>query len=404
MTQPPTPDAANQGQPGARKVNRVSVKRNQAEAGPADATTRIPPQFPPVGRVERADLDRGTYPASATQPTEFPPATPNPTSAPTQSTALDADRNGPNLGQKPGSGRKWVIAAIVVAVLVVIVLGTWVTMLFLGGGSQSARSACTKAASDLQEIISDLKDTRAEAERTLQTDASLLSDASLLDQLKAQYDTSQHEAQVTDCNSSMEAADLAAATNRMLTQEEELRAVVKQLQAAIDAVRGSQNQRDLGQIQSSVEELLQKAEQALVDADNAGVSSDVRAALSAQIDDAKYLLEQISQQGTLSDERATELSNSLNASKDRLNEDLDKIRQAIADKTSENNQKAAQEAQKRAAAEEAARKAEAAEAALKQAEDARKALEEARRQQQPQQPQPHQAPEEHSSATPQPNS
>ena len=166
MTQPPTPDAANQGQPGARKVNRVSVKRNQTEAGPADATTRIPPQFPPVGRVERADLDRGTYPASATQPTEFPPATPNPTSAPTQSTALDADRNGPNLGQKPGSGRKWVIAAIVVAVLVVIALGAWVTMLFLGGGAQSARSACTKAASDLQEIISDLKDTRAEAERT----------------------------------------------------------------------------------------------------------------------------------------------------------------------------------------------------------------------------------------------
>lgn len=239
--------------------------------------------------------------------------------------------------------KRWNIAIIVTAaILLLLVLGLFF-MWFLGGDSQGARSACTKASSDLTSQYDSLQETVEKGKKTLQeTDATQLSDPKLLEDLKLLTQKASRVVKPQECGGA-DKETIAKRTSDMITLAEQLLTQQQKLESAISAVQEAINAKGLSEVSQTLEETVKQAEGLMQQAEEAEVDQSPRAALSAQVDDAKRLLDQVKSLKQVSDKKVSELNESMRAAIDRLNEDIDGIKDAIDKKKLEDAKKAAEE-------------------------------------------------------------
>lgn len=246
--------------------------------------------------------------------------------------------NPDNQAQK--ARRRWTIAIVAASVLLAILVIVLVVMWVRGGSDQGARSACTKASQDLTSQYESLQGVVSKAEDTLAiVDPETVPDPKLLEDLKTKTEAASQPVEPVECKGE----DLAGKTSKMMTQADTLKKQQTELEDAIKAIEEAGNLQSLSGVKKTLEEKISEGEQLAQAAEAEGVSTEVRAALSAQIEDAKRLIDQVNDLKTLSDEKAKDLSEAMRASVDRLTEDITAMGKSIAENRAEKAQKEAEE-------------------------------------------------------------
>ncbi|WP_114989867.1 hypothetical protein [Mobiluncus mulieris] len=300
-----------------------------------------PGNFPPTGR-------------SAT------PGVPNPGMAP------HAPVPRPTLPDPTEKSRKkWIIAIVAAAVVLLVLLITFGALWLLGGDSQGARSACTKAATDLTKKYETLQDSVKKAEELLQnTDATTLTDPQLLSDLKLKTQQAGKAITPLACDSTMKQEQLAKNASEMLATTEKLSAQLDDLDRAIASLRDSQNIKDLGEVKTELENTVKSGDDLMKQLEKEKLDdTEALAALQAQLDDAKRLLDQVNSLKSASEDKVSDLSESMRAAQTRLQEDMEAVKKAAAKKREEKARQDAEDKKKQEEQERLEREREASEKA-----------------------------------------
>lgn len=280
-----------------------------------------PPIFPPTGRGANPAGGRG-----------FP--------APER-----AYGNGVNLAAGTGGGAsfqadnredknrtKWLIAIVIAVLVLLVLLFAWVAVWLMGGDSQGARSACLKSSQDLTKQYNSLQETAKKADQLVQnTEVSSLPDPQVLYDLKLKSLQAHQPVKTLACDSGLKQAGLAKNTSAMIAAYDKLTAQLDDLNAAIKALGSAQNMKGLDEVKSGLENTVKTGNDLMAQAESEKIAdSQAPAALKAQLDDAKRLLDQVSSLKQVSSDKANELSESMEAAKNRLDEDIDALKKAIS--------------------------------------------------------------------------
>lgn len=236
--------------------------------------------------------------------------------------------------------RRWTIAIIVSAVILVALIIGLVAMWVMGSGSQGARSACAKASQDLTKQYTSLQQVVSDAESTLAAvDSSQVKDPAMLDDIQAKVQRASKEVKPLECTGK----DVAKKTSTMMAQAETLKKQQTELEAALRTIQEAENLNSLTVAQKALEEKIAQAEKLAQTAADIEANTEPRASLAAQIEDAKRLLNQVNSLSTVPDDKVDGLNESMRASVDRLDEDITAVTKAIDDKRLENARKESEE-------------------------------------------------------------
>ncbi|NMW88018.1 hypothetical protein [Mobiluncus curtisii] len=236
--------------------------------------------------------------------------------------------------------RRWTIAIIVAGVILVALVIGLVMMWMMGGGSQGARSACTKASQDLTKQYTSLQQVVSDAENTLATvDSTQVKDPKMLDDMQAKVQQASKEIKPLKCSGK----DVAKKTSTMMAQTDALKKLQTELEAVLRKVQGTENLSSLKVAQKALEDKIAQAEKLAQTAADLEANTEPRASLAAQIEDAKRLLDQVNSLSTVPDDKVNSLNESMRASADRLDEDITAVTKAIDDKRLEQAQKESEE-------------------------------------------------------------
>ncbi|EEJ53204.1 hypothetical protein HMPREF0580_0242 [Mobiluncus mulieris ATCC 35239] len=263
------------------------------------------------------------------------------------------------------SRKKWIIAIVAAAVVLLVLLITFGALWLLGGDSQGARSACTKAATDLTKKYETLQDSVKKAEELLQnTDATTLTDPQLLSDLKLKTQQAGKAITPLACDSTMKQEQLAKNASEMLATTEKLSAQLDDLDRAIASLRDSQNIKDLGEVKTELENTVKSGDDLMKQLEKEKLDdTEALAALQAQLDDAKRLLDQVNSLKSASEDKVSDLSESMRAAQTRLQEDMDAVKKAAAKKREEKARQDAEDKKKQEEQERLEREREASEKA-----------------------------------------
>lgn len=244
------------------------------------------------------------------------------------------DPNFPSRHPVDKSRKKWTIAIIAAVVVLLGLLITFGVMWFLGGDSQGARSACTKASTDLTKKYEILQESVKTAEDIIQnTDPSDLGDPQILQDLRLKAQQASQAVTPLPCDATLKQQQLAKNTSEMMATTDKLSAQIDDLENAINAVRGTQNIKGLDSVKADLENTVKTGDELMKQSENEKLDDkETLAALKAQLDDAKRLLEQVNGLQQVSDDKVSELSESIRAAKNRLNEDMDAVKKAVEKK------------------------------------------------------------------------
>ena len=218
--------------------------------------------------------------------------------------------------------RRWTIAIIVAAVMLAALVIGLVVMWVLGSDSQGARSACAKASQDLTT-----------------TDSTQVADPAMLDDIQAKAQQASKEVKPLECTGK----DVAKKTSTMMAQAEALKKQQTELEVALQHIQEAENLNGLSVAKKALEDKIAQAEKLAQTAAAAEANTEPRAALAAQIEDAKRLLNQVNSLSTVSDDKVDGLNESMRASVDRLEEDITAVTKAIDDKRLEKARKESEE-------------------------------------------------------------
>ncbi|WP_296180212.1 hypothetical protein [uncultured Mobiluncus sp.] len=236
--------------------------------------------------------------------------------------------------------RRWTIAIIVSAVILVALVIGLVAMWVMGSGSQGARSACAKASQDLTKQYTSLQQVVSDAESTLAAvDSSQVKDPAMLDDIQAKVQQASKEVKPLECTGK----DVAKKTSTMMAQAETLKKQQTELEAALRAIQEAENLNSLTVAKKALEEKIAQAEKLAQSAADIEANTEPRASLAAQIEDAKRLLNQVNSLSTVPDDKVDGLNESMRASVDRLDEDITAVTKAIDDKRLEQARKESEE-------------------------------------------------------------
>lgn len=247
------------------------------------------------------------------------------------------------------SRKKWMIAIIAAVVVLLGLLITFGVMWFLGGDSQGARSACTKASTDLTKKYEILQESVKTAEDIVQnTNPSDLGDPQILQDLRLKAQQAGQAVTPLPCDATLKQKQLAKNTSEMMALTDKLSAQIDDLEKAINALKGTQNIKGLDSVKADLENTVKTGDDLMKQSENEKLDDkETLAALKAQLDDAKRLLEQVSGLQQVSDDKVSELSESMRAAKNRLNEDMDAVKKAVEKKRQDQARKEAEEQQKK---------------------------------------------------------
>lgn len=233
-----------------------------------------------------------------------------------------------NAEQIAKARRRWTIAIIVAAVMLAALVIGLVVMWVLGSDSQGARSACAKASQDLTKQYTSLQQVVSDAENTLATtDSTQVADPAMLDDIQAKAQQASKEVKPLECSGK----DVAKKTSTMMAQAEALKKQQTELEAALQHIQEAENLNGLSVAKKALEDKIAQAEKLAQTAAAAEANTEPRAALAAQIEDAKRLLNQVNSLSTVSDDKVDGLNESMRASVDRLEEDITAVTKAIDD-------------------------------------------------------------------------
>ena len=236
--------------------------------------------------------------------------------------------------------RRWTIAIIVAAVMLAALVIGLVVMWVLGSDSQGARSACAKASQDLTKHYTSLQQVVSDAETTLATtDSTQVADPAMLDDIQAKAQQASKEIKPLECTGK----DVAKKTSTMMAQAEALKKQQTELEVALQHIQEAENLNGLSVAKKALEDKIAQAEKLAQTAAAAEANTEPRAALAAQIEDAKRLLNQVNSLSTVSDDKVDGLNESMRASVDRLEEDITAVTKAIDDKRLEKARKESEE-------------------------------------------------------------
>lgn len=260
-------------------------------------------------------------------------------------TNLRSGSNRPAPTEVERARKKWTIAIVVASVILVLLLIGLGLVWFLGGDAQGAKSACTKASQDLTKQSTSLQETVTQAEQVISaTDATQLSDPQLLQDLKLKSQQAGKVVKPLDCGAGLKKEQLASNASEMMATTEKLAAQQADLEDAISAVENAQNAKGLEQQKQELTDTVKQGDDLMKQAEEAKVDDTATlAALSAQLEDAKRLLEQVNDLKQVSDDKVGELNESMRAAKDRLDEDIAAVTKAITQKKEEQAKKDAEE-------------------------------------------------------------
>lgn len=224
--------------------------------------------------------------------------------------------------------RRWNIAIIVVSVILAALIIGLIVMWMMGSGSQGARSACAKASQDLSKQYTSLQQVVSAAESTLATiDSSQVADPALLDDIQHKAQLASKKIKPLECTGK----DVAKKTSTMMAQSEDLKQLQTDLETALKTIQEAANLNGLTVVKKTLEDKIAQAEQLAKTAADAEANTEPRAALAAQIEDAKRLLNQVNSLSTVPDDKVDSLNESMRASVDRLQEDITAVTKAIDD-------------------------------------------------------------------------
>lgn len=248
--------------------------------------------------------------------------------------------------QPQDSGRKvWVIAISLATIILAGLLVAFGVMWFLGGDSQGARSACTKAAADLNKQYASLQEAAETAKDLLRsTDVSSVSDPQVLHDLKLKSQQAGKKVKPLACDRNLKQTQLAKNTSDMLATTEKLVAQLDDLDNAINALKDSQNVTGLDGAKSELESAVKTGEELVKQTETEQLDNiQSLATLKTQLDDAKRLLEQVNNLTQISDGKVSDLSDSMETAKQSVIQSMDAVKKDVAKLREEKARKEADE-------------------------------------------------------------